>query len=92
MYYLPREPFFDDDMTTCPIIRICPGLHLAYPSMMLEAATALATLDIGRATDKDKKEIVPEVNILPGTICHPIPFKCKVTARSEKARDLVQEI
>ncbi|EIW77985.1 cytochrome P450 [Coniophora puteana RWD-64-598 SS2] len=72
--------------------RICPGLHLAYPSMMLEAATALATLNIGRATDKDKNEIVPEVNILPGTICHPIPFKCKVTARSEEARDLVQEI
>ena len=46
--------------------RICPGRFLADVSLWLSMATILATLDLGKAKDKDGKEIdfVPKPKVI----------------------------
>lgn len=49
--------------------RICPGQHLAEPSLFLSIAMTLATLSISKAHDSVTGELIePAFEWLPGTI------------------------
>ncbi|EIN10379.1 cytochrome P450 [Punctularia strigosozonata HHB-11173 SS5] len=72
--------------------RVCPGLNLADASTWLSIASALAVFDITKAKDESGREIVPETEMLPGTISHPRPFKCNIKPRSAKAEELITSV
>ncbi|KIJ60079.1 hypothetical protein HYDPIDRAFT_139854 [Hydnomerulius pinastri MD-312] len=69
--------------------RICPGLHLADASIFISIAMSLATLNISRYVENGV-EVVPKLEHLEGVVCHPLPFKCRITPRSPKTRTLLQ--
>jgi len=69
--------------------RICPGRHLANDSLWMAMATILATLTISKATDKDGKEITPELSFISGVTTHPHPFPCRLEPRSDLAKSLI---
>ena len=69
--------------------RVCVGRHLAEASVWIVVATMLATMTIEKAVDCDGNEIVPDVELTNGLTSHPKPFKCRIIARSEDARELV---
>ncbi|KAF9237423.1 cytochrome P450 [Melanogaster broomeanus] len=69
--------------------RICPGLHLADASIFITVAMSLATLDISRHVE-DGVEVAPRYEVVGGVVCHPKPFKCRITPRSKTAQDLLR--
>ncbi|KAF9237425.1 cytochrome P450 [Melanogaster broomeanus] len=69
--------------------RICPGLHLANVTIFIAVAMSLATLDISRHVENGI-EVVPKYEVIEGAVCHPKPFKCRITPRSEMAHDLLR--
>ncbi|KAI0363948.1 cytochrome P450 [Pilatotrama ljubarskyi] len=71
--------------------RICPGIHLAEPSVLMVAAMLLSVYDISDPrTAAGGAPITPDsVEYTGGTISHPEPFRCTFTPRSEKARALI---
>ncbi|KAL1938327.1 hypothetical protein VTO73DRAFT_11778 [Trametes versicolor] len=70
--------------------RICPGMYLAEPSVLMVAAMLLAVYDIADPRTAAGVPITPEtVECTGGTISHPAPFRCSFTPRSEKARALI---
>ncbi|KDQ21267.1 hypothetical protein BOTBODRAFT_99495 [Botryobasidium botryosum FD-172 SS1] len=71
--------------------QVCPGEHLAGEMLFINAATTLATLNIGKAVDESGTPIEPDLNYLPGIINHPKPWKCKIEARSPKAAALLRQ-
>ncbi|KAF9497559.1 cytochrome P450 [Pleurotus eryngii] len=68
--------------------RICPGRVLADASVFIATAMTLATLKISKVVE-DGKVVTPVVDQTTGTISHPIPFKCSIEPRSEKATALI---
>ncbi|KIM56981.1 hypothetical protein SCLCIDRAFT_192356 [Scleroderma citrinum Foug A] len=70
--------------------RRCPGYFLAYSSVWLLCAQTLAAFDISKCIE-DGIEITPEVDLVGGTICHQVPFKCSIRPRSAEARALMEE-
>ncbi|KAI0351255.1 cytochrome P450 [Trametes cingulata] len=71
--------------------RICPGIHLAEPSILMVAAMLLSVYHISdpRTADDDVPISPESVEYTGGTISHPVPFRCTFTPRSEKARALI---
>jgi cytochrome P450 len=69
--------------------RFCPGTHLADASIFIAVAMSLATLDISRHVE-DGVEVVPKYEVVGGLVCHPKPFKCRITPRSKTAQDLLR--
>ncbi|KAJ8520746.1 hypothetical protein ONZ45_g2483 [Pleurotus djamor] len=84
-----NEPPFDDAFGFGR--RICPGRHLAAASLWIAIATALSTLNIRKAKDKNGMEITPEVGFDTGLNSHPKPFQCVITPRSSVTEGLVAE-
>ncbi|KDR66581.1 hypothetical protein GALMADRAFT_147803 [Galerina marginata CBS 339.88] len=70
--------------------RMCPGSHVAMSVLWLMVATILATFDISKATDDDGAPIEPSVQYHSALICHPLPFKCTLKARSKAAEELIR--
>jgi len=70
--------------------RICPGLNLADASVFISCAMSLAVFDISKAVENGV-EITPVVDSTPGTISHPVPYKCSIKPRSTKAAALIQQ-
>ncbi|KAF8550635.1 cytochrome P450 [Imleria badia] len=68
--------------------RICPGYHLAEASLFISVAMSLAVLNISKDV-VDGVQVTPDADVTSGTISHPKPFKCRITARSPKAAALV---
>ncbi|KAF9227072.1 cytochrome P450 [Gyrodon lividus] len=68
--------------------RICPGRLFVEASMFISVAMSLATLDISRQIE-DGIEVTPKYEAVEDIVCHPKPFKCKITARSKKVQDLL---
>jgi len=89
--YLGKEPQ-QDPRTICFGFgrRICPGLNLADASVFISCAMALAVFDIFKAVENGV-EITPVVECTPGTISHPVPYKCSIRPRSPKAVALIQQ-
>ncbi|KAJ7194939.1 cytochrome P450 [Mycena pura] len=71
--------------------RVCPGLHLADVSVWICIAKAVAGLSIAPAVDEHGKPIDVVVDVTDGLICHPVPFKCNVKARSEQVFKMVDQ-
>ncbi|KAF7366944.1 hypothetical protein MSAN_00953100 [Mycena sanguinolenta] len=65
--------------------RICPGRHMAASSVWITAARILASFDITKAVGEDGNIIEPTYEYSPGLAMQPLPFKCSVKPRSEKA-------
>ncbi|KAJ7274074.1 cytochrome P450 [Mycena rebaudengoi] len=71
--------------------RICPGMHLGEASVFMAISNALATLRISKAADAEGKIIEPAVDFTNGLTSHPLPFPCKIEARTQKAAQLLEE-
>ncbi|KAJ7499265.1 cytochrome P450 [Mycena latifolia] len=69
--------------------RICPGMHLADASLYISCVMALAVFDISKCINENGKVIVPVHENTTGTISHPVPFRCAIKPRSEKAIQLI---
>ncbi|KII86266.1 hypothetical protein PLICRDRAFT_93731 [Plicaturopsis crispa FD-325 SS-3] len=61
--------------------RICPGLHFADMTVFSSCAMALATLNIAKCI-KNGMVVEPVTDKTPGSVNHPVPFKCSITARA----------
>ncbi|KAH7889031.1 cytochrome P450 [Phlebopus sp. FC_14] len=68
--------------------RICAGMDLAEGSFFIAVAMSLAVLEISRCIENGV-EIIPKLELMDGVVSRPRPFKCKITPRSAKAKDLV---
>ncbi|KJA16391.1 hypothetical protein HYPSUDRAFT_193237 [Hypholoma sublateritium FD-334 SS-4] len=73
--------------------RICVGKHVASSSMWLIIASILATFNIGKAKDSHGNEIpINDQYMDPnGFVQHKAPFKCSITPRSDRVKDLLTE-
>ncbi|KAF8875230.1 cytochrome P450 [Infundibulicybe gibba] len=70
--------------------RICPASHIGLSTVWITVASILATFDIDKAPDGKGGVIEPSQEYKPSLICHVLPFRCKISPRSESARALVQ--
>ncbi|KAI0071515.1 cytochrome P450 monooxygenase [Panus rudis PR-1116 ss-1] len=68
--------------------RRCPGSDFALRNMFLLIASIASTLDIGKVTEGGV-EITPSAEFVPGIVSRPKPFRCRITARSQMAIDLI---
>lgn len=69
--------------------RICPGIHFAEWSIMLNMARILSIFDILEARDEGGREIEPKVEFTTGITSRPKPFPCQIVPRSAEATQLV---
>ncbi|EHY61263.1 hypothetical protein HRR90_009033 [Exophiala dermatitidis] len=72
--------------------RVCPGVHVAEKSLYLNIARVVWAFNISKKLDKDGKEIEPNAAMVPGWMTIPQPFECAITVRSEKKRELIDQI
>ncbi|RDW63545.1 O-methylsterigmatocystin oxidoreductase-2 [Coleophoma cylindrospora] len=72
--------------------RICPGRVLADSNIYLAFAQTLAAFKIQKAVDEKGAEIQPEIGFTAGIISHPMPFKCRISPRSNAHEKLIDEI
>lgn len=87
----PHRPADPDPLSICFGFgrRSCPGSFLADSVVFLACVSCLAVLEISQATNLDGSSIEPVYKSTKGIISHPMPFKCAVRARSERAAALV---
>ncbi|KAL5640618.1 hypothetical protein ACGC1H_001183 [Rhizoctonia solani] len=72
-------------------LRICPGQHFFREIFYFKVVLMLATLKIERCKDKNGREIIPtEETTSNSTIACPVPFKVKITPRSEHHAELIR--
>ncbi|GJJ09727.1 hypothetical protein Clacol_003951 [Clathrus columnatus] len=71
--------------------RICAGRNLAEASIWISAASLLAVFDITPALDENGKpiDVKPAFAGAPGFFDHPLPFKCRIEPRSERAKKII---
>lgn len=69
--------------------RICPGKELADVSLFLAVASILSVFNVSKY-NKNGIEVTPIEDQTSGTISHPVPFKCAIQPRSDKAALLIQ--
>ncbi|KAJ7586994.1 cytochrome P450 [Mycena floridula] len=72
--------------------RICPGIHLANNSLMLNVMNLLWAFNFTSATDPLTKAPIPVdvFNYEKGISTAPHPFKCSITPRSKEKTGLIQ--
>ncbi|KAF8971248.1 cytochrome P450 [Flammula alnicola] len=90
---IPHKP---EDIPMDPMLysfgygrRICAGKNYAESMAFTTMARLLATFDMRMAKDEQGNDIVPELKFKSSVVREPVPFKCKITPRSEAARALV---
>lgn len=66
--------------------RVCPGPHIAEQSLFATFATVLHTMHIFRAKDSDGKEVLPDVGMSSGVVCHARPFAYGLRMRNDAQR------
>jgi len=71
--------------------RACPGKAFAEANLWLIIANTIAVMDLRKGLDEYGNPITPTGEFEPGAIRHTKPFKCSITYRSEKARQLVAD-
>ncbi|KAF8593407.1 cytochrome P450 [Ceratobasidium sp. AG-I] len=88
------DRFLDPSVPPSPLFgwgrRHCPGVHFAQASLFIMIASFLATFDIDMAQDKDGQDIVPSTKVLNAIVIQPVPFKYKLTPRSEAHQELIR--
>ncbi|KAF8191993.1 cytochrome P450 [Mycena galopus ATCC 62051] len=70
--------------------RICPGRDMARSSIWITVASILATFNIDKAIDEAGHVIEPTFEYLTALVSAPLPFKCSITPRSNKAVELIR--
>ncbi|KAJ7095645.1 cytochrome P450 [Mycena epipterygia] len=70
--------------------RICPGRHMAHSSVWITLVSILAAFDITKAVGDDGEVIEPSYEYFAGLVVQPLPFKCCIRPRSEKAIELIR--
>ncbi|KAJ7654696.1 cytochrome P450 [Mycena polygramma] len=70
--------------------RICPGRHMAHSSVWITIVSILATFDIAKAVDEDGRIIEPTHEYFTALVSMPLPFKCSVKPRSQRAVELIR--
>ncbi|KAJ3913182.1 cytochrome P450, partial [Lentinula edodes] len=71
--------------------RICPGRFMAEGQLWISIACILSVYEIKPGFDDKGKFINTEAAFSSGLICHPLPFKTSIRARSEEAKALVEQ-
>ncbi|KAF8596887.1 cytochrome P450 [Ceratobasidium sp. AG-I] len=88
------DRFLDPSVPPSPVFgwgrRRCPGVHFAEASLFITIASFLATFDIDMAKDKHGKEIVPSTKVINAIVIQPVPFKFRLTPRSEAHKELIR--
>ncbi|KAF7371336.1 Cytochrome P450 [Mycena sanguinolenta] len=69
--------------------RICPGKLLAETILFLTCSASLSVFDISKARENGIV-IEPPLGQTTGTLSHPLPFKCAVKPRNDRAAALIQ--
>ncbi|TDL16829.1 cytochrome P450 [Rickenella mellea] len=64
--------------------RICVGMNVANQALFIDIASILWAVNIEKAVDANGKLIIPSRTecVDEGLVVRPVPFKCKITARS----------
>ncbi|RXW14807.1 hypothetical protein EST38_g11043 [Candolleomyces aberdarensis] len=71
--------------------RICPGQYIAVDTLYVLISSVLAVFDVSVPKDANgNPDIKPSFSI--GLICHPDPPKCSITPRSDRHKELVQNL
>ncbi|KAF8658198.1 hypothetical protein AX16_002119 [Volvariella volvacea WC 439] len=70
--------------------RICPGRHFASLLVWMAMAHIITLFDISKPVDETGKVIEPKEEWTPGSLSRPVPFKCKIVARSREAIAAIQ--
>ncbi|KAF7359221.1 hypothetical protein MSAN_01264200 [Mycena sanguinolenta] len=86
----PNPAVMDPDMVFGFGRRICPGRHMAMSSVWITIARILAAFDITKAVDEKGQVIEPTYEYFAGLVVQPLPFKCSIKPRSEKAAALIK--
>ncbi|KAF1978184.1 cytochrome P450 [Bimuria novae-zelandiae CBS 107.79] len=71
--------------------RTCPGRYVADNAVFITIAQSLAVFNVSKAMERGKV-IEPEVKFKPGSISHPMPFKCDIKPRSEEHAELIKKM
>ncbi|KAJ2917369.1 hypothetical protein MD484_g3052, partial [Candolleomyces efflorescens] len=71
--------------------RICPGRFIALDTLYVLISSTLAMFDVSAPKDKDgNPDIKPSFSV--GLICHPGPFECSITPRSDRHQESIQNL
>ncbi|KAF7333337.1 putative cytochrome P450 [Mycena venus] len=71
--------------------RICPGMHLAFNSININAMNLLWAFDFKPDIDADGKPItVDTAAYVKGITTAPLPFKCRITPRSTAKAKIIE--
>ncbi|CAE6509195.1 unnamed protein product, partial [Rhizoctonia solani] len=89
------DRFLDPSVPLPPVFgwgqRICPGKHFFTEIFFLEVVMILATMNVEKCRDENGKQIIPtEETTENGAIARPVPFKVKITPRSEQHAELIR--
>ncbi|KAJ3002825.1 hypothetical protein NUW54_g5637 [Trametes sanguinea] len=71
--------------------RICPGRLLAEELAFTAIALLLSSFDISCAHDDNGDPIVPAPEQTNGSIIFPLPFRCHIRPRNDRAQERVEE-
>ncbi|KAK7458752.1 hypothetical protein VKT23_009754 [Stygiomarasmius scandens] len=72
--------------------RKCPGIEVAHSTVFIIMATCLAAFRMEHWKDERGNDVPPRDEFVPGSVCHPKPFKCRITPRSADALELIQSV
>ncbi|KAL0930685.1 O-methylsterigmatocystin oxidoreductase [Colletotrichum truncatum] len=72
--------------------RVCPGRFFADASLYLNMAQTLATFNLSKTLDKDRKETTLDVKMKPGVLAYPTEFKFKAAPRSKRHVELIRRL
>ncbi|TFY69812.1 hypothetical protein EVG20_g2997 [Dentipellis fragilis] len=72
--------------------RVCPGRYLADSSAWLAVACMLAVFSFTNAKDEDGRTIPVNNEMVDGTACRPVPFKCRIEPRDSTAEALIKSL
>ncbi|KAF8210955.1 cytochrome P450 [Mycena galopus ATCC 62051] len=70
--------------------RMCPGRHMAHDSLWLNIVSILATFNITKSVGDDGQVIEPTHEYFTGIVSMPLPFKCSLKPRSQRAVDVIR--
>ncbi|KAJ3995547.1 hypothetical protein F5050DRAFT_278182 [Lentinula boryana] len=71
--------------------RICPGRFMAESQLWISIACILSVFEIKPGNDERGKPIVPKAAFSSGFICHPLPYKTSIKARSTGSKFLIEQ-
>ncbi|KAI0691239.1 cytochrome P450 [Cerioporus squamosus] len=82
---------YADPMTFNPDRR-CPGIFFAEASIFAACSMSLHLYTISKAVDEKGNVVEPHMEGSGTLISHPLPFKCKIAVRSDKAQALLDSL